>query len=207
MAAALEMTRMELRRLIILAPAEGAYGIELARQIWALAGPCELQVLFLCVLVQGLMELHDESAVRLRLITLASQIRNDHIDVETHIEPRLTWIEAVAHTWRPGDIVICCAEQRVRTPLYGQQPLSQVLEQAFDIPVFVLTGLYMQQQEPPPNKYWRITRWLIPIAIVIGFFYVETHVDSITVGLAHTLLLTAVALAEIGLLAAWSLFT
>jgi hypothetical protein len=204
MAVELETTKMELSRLIVLVPAEGAYGIELARRIWALAGPCELKVLFLCVLGQ---DLHNESAVRLRLSTLASQIRYDRVEVETHIDPALTWIEAVGRNWQPGDIVICCAEQMIRTEFYGNQPLCQVLEQTLDVPVFVLTGLYSQQPEPVPDKYWRITRWLIPIAIVIGFFYVESHVDSVTLGLAHTLLLTAVALAEIGLLAAWSLFT
>jgi hypothetical protein len=204
MAAELQKTSMEVRRLIVLVPDQGADGISLAQRVWALAAPCELQVLFLCAPEAAAFQ---ESTIYLRLITLASQIRSDQVQVETCIEPALNWMQAVAHHWQPGDIVICCAEQKMNTVSHGRQPLSQVLEQILGVPVFVLEGMYAKEEANAPQHLGGIARWLIPVIIIGIFFFVETRVDSLTAGLAHTLILATIAVAEVGLLAAWSLFT
>ena len=204
MSGELQTTRMEVRRLIVLVPDQGADGNSLAQQVWTLAAPCQLQVLFLCAPES---DAYQESTIYLRLITLASQIRNDQVQVDTCIEPELNWVQAVMRHWEPGDIVICCAEQTYKTVSHGKQPLWQILEHTLGVPVFVLQGMYAQESIGAPQRGWGIARWLVAAILIAVFFFVETRIDSVTAGLARTLILVAFAIAEVGLLAAWSLFT
>jgi len=204
MSGELQTTRMEVRRLIVLVPDQGADGNSLAQQVWTLAAPCQLQVFFLCAPESDAFQ---ESAIYLRLITLASQIRSEQVQVDTCIEPNLNWMEAVWRHWQPGDIVLCCAEQTYKTATHGRQPLYQVLENALGVPVFVLEGVYAREAAGDAQHSWTIARWLVPLILIAVFFFVEARIDSVTAGLTHTLVLVAFAIAEIGLLAAWSLFT
>ena len=205
MSGELQTTKLDVRRLIVLVPDQGADGNSLAQQIWALAAPCQLQVFFLCAPES---DTYQESAIYLRLITLASQIRSDQVQVETCIEPHLNWMQAVSRHYQPGDIVICCAEQMYSTASHGRQPLYQMLECTLGVPVFVLEGVYARESANAlQQRNWSVLRWLVPVALIGGFFFLETRIDSVTAGLAHTLVLVAFAIAEIGLLAAWSLFT
>jgi hypothetical protein len=200
----LQTTRMDVRRLIVLVPDQGADGNSLAQQVWTLAAPCQLPVLFLCAPESDAFQ---ESAVYLRLITLASQIRNDQVQVDTCIESGLNWAQAVSHHWEPGDIVICCAEQTYKTATHGRQPLWQMLEYTLGVPVFVLEGVYARESVSDSQHGWNVARWLVSLILIALFFFVETRIDSATAGLARTLILVVFAIAEVGLLAAWSLFT
>ncbi len=203
----LQSTRMEVSRLVVLVPDHDTYGIELARRVWALAEPCGLEVLFLCVPGPSASQ---ESAIQLRLITLASQVRSERVPVDTRIESGVSWSAAVSRHWRPGDLVLCCAEQTVQTRERGMQPLWRVLECALGTPVFVLTGLYAEQAAgaPDPLESLRpLVRWVILLLIIGVFLVAEVRVDSVTTGLSHTLALIAMGLAELGLIALWCLST
>ncbi len=206
--AQLQATRMEVSRLVVLVPDHDTYGIELARRVWALAEPCELGVLFLCVPGTGATQ---ESATLLRLITLASQVRSEKIQVDTCIERNVSWSAAVSRHWQPGDLVLCCAEQTVQTRGRGMQPLWQVLEFALGTPVFVLTGLYGDQITQPArataNPLGSYARWLIPLLMIGIFFFAQAQLDGLTTGLTHTLALVTLALVELTLLTLWALGT
>jgi hypothetical protein len=204
MSGELQTTSLDVKRLIVLVPDQGADGNSLAQRVWSLAAPCELQVLFLCVPES---DAYQESAIYLRLITLASQIRSDQVQVDTCVEPGQGWVEAVVRHWRPGDIVICCAEHTIHTTSYGKQPLYNVLEETLGVPIFVLEGVYALQPARANQHGPRTLHWLIPILIIAVFFFVETRVDSLTTGMAHTLILAAFAVVEVSILAAWSSFT
>jgi hypothetical protein len=201
--------RVDAQRLLVLVPDAGLDANELARQVWALAAPCELHVHFLCVLQAGADHAGHDAAMRLRLATLASLIRDDHVDVNTEVAPQQGWVTAVRRAWQPGDLVLCCAEQKVATVATGNQPLYAVLEFALDVPVFVLTGLY---SEPPGRRYLirdalpRIGYWVVICALLVGFFVVDAQIGQQTAGLAHALLLLAASLVEIGLIALWIRF-
>lgn len=203
----LHVQRLEVNRLLVLVPDEGADGNELARQVWALAAPCELPVLFVCALGA---HVNRESAMRLRMATLASMIRDDRVDVSTEVVSRTSWVATVHRLWQPGDLVLCCAEQTVQTLASGRQPLCQVLDFALEIPVFVLTGLYTAPPglKPSGNDIaGRVFYWAVFVAIVVVFFYVEAQIDQQLAGLARTLLLLAIGLVEIGVIAAWGMRT
>jgi hypothetical protein len=200
----LETTRVEVSRLIVLVPDHGVYGMELARRIWSLAAPCELKVLFLCALET---ETAQESAMRLRLATLGALIRDEKIQVETHIVTQQTWVEAVWHVWQPGDIVICCAEHRIATRIQGDLPLSQMIEYILEVPTYVLPGMYAADPAKTTATTRSVSRWLALLLIIASFYFIEKQVAGISLDLAHLFFLAVIALAGVGLLAAWALLT
>jgi hypothetical protein len=201
---AVNVQRLEVNRLIVLVPDQGADGNELARQVWTLAAPCELSVLFVCV--PG-TDGNRESAARLRMATMASLIRDERVEVSTQVISRTSWVNAVRRLWQPGDMVLCCAEQMVQTFASGRRRLCQVLEFALDVPVFVLTGLYT---EPPHLKASgdgipsRILYWASLAAIMAIFFFVEVQIDQQMAGLARTALMLLAGLVELGVIVVWS---
>ena len=200
----------------MLVPDEGADGIELARKVWALATPCELPVVLLYLLGAGSDSGRDsrsrdeasrEPSARLRLATLAAQVRDDHIHVETHVIPSQGWVGAIRQLCQPGDLVLCCAEQTVPIVSSGRQPLHQVLSFMLDVPVFVLTGVYSEpraRDNRSPKQFSRAAFWSVVVAIVVVFFFVQVQVDQQMVGLARTLLLLCSALVELGVIAIWN---
>lgn len=198
----IKSTRMEVGRLVVLVPDRDTYGIELARRVWALAEPCELKVLLLCVPGQGASQ---EPTILLRLITLASQVRSERVQVDTCIEHGMSWSAAVSRHWHSGDLVICCAEQTVHTRGHGMQPLWQVLEYALGAPVFVLTGLYARHAAETTPRFGTYARWIVPLIMISILVLTETHMDSLATGFLHTLALIGIGLAEMCLLALWSL--
>jgi hypothetical protein len=206
--------RMDVQRLIVLVPDEGADGVNLARKIWALAAPCELSVLFVRFLG---MEKDDsgaardaesrESAARLRLATLAALVRDEHVQVETSIIPGPGWVNALRQLCCPGDLVLCCVEQTVPTTASGRQPLHQALSWVLDVPVFVLTGLYGEPrllEDRTPRALPRVLFWSVTVAIVAVFFALQVQVNTQAVGLMRILLLVCSAFVELGAIALWS---
>ena len=86
-------------------PEDGLDANAFAGRVWALAAPCELPVHFLCVLTDRSDAAKREAAMRLRLATLASLIRDGKVEVTTEVVTRQGWVGAVRSTWMPGDLV------------------------------------------------------------------------------------------------------
>ena len=193
-----------MRRLIVLIPDQGVDGAALAQRVRSLATPCELDIALISVLESGA---HPASAVRLRLATMASQIGDERVRVETSVLTGQSWAAAVRRVEQPGDIVICCAEHRVPTATNGRQPLYHMLEWLLDVPVYVLAGLYTEpatQRKSAPPISTRLTRWLALLAILASFFVAQVQISHLPVGLAHTALILFAALIELGLIVIWS---
>ncbi|HEY3342924.1 MAG TPA: hypothetical protein VGK81_12935, partial [Anaerolineae bacterium] len=204
---AVNAQRLEVNRLIVLVPDQGADGNELARQVWQLAAPCELPVLFVCALgAEGCRE----SAVRLRMATMAALIRDEHVNVSTQIVPHASWVTAVRHLWQPGNLVLCCAEQKVQTLASGKRPLWQVLEFALEAPVFVLAGLYTE----PPQLHksasgvnLQLNHWAMLAAIITAFLVVDAMIAQQVADLSQLTLLLVAGLVELGVIAVWGAST
>ena len=201
-----QTTPLTVDRLIVLVPTPGAEGVALARRIWALASPCELKVVLLCAVDDDASR---ESAARLRLATIASLIRDDHVEVETLVFTRQSWVGAVRRLYQPGDVVLCCVEQTIPTAANGRQPVWRVLQWVLNLPVYVLEGLYSETpstQSPAAAAFARVITKSALAVIVAVFLYAALQIDMTTVGAAHTLLLLVAVVVELGLIAIWSSF-
>lgn len=193
------------RRLVVLTPDWDLNEAELARRIWMLASPRCLTVLYF-----GLT--HDsgtEARARRRLATLAALTRDDGVAVQTRLDLGTHWIPAVAAGQRPGDLVVCHAEQWVKGGLagLGRRPLAHALASQLQTPVYLCSGFYPVLPENTTHWSAPILSWVVPLAILIGFFLLQVQIAQQVTGWLQTTLLSASVALEFGLVGLWNFFS
>jgi hypothetical protein len=201
-----EQDHVALTRLVILVPNQGINTYALSRRVKALATPCQLRVLFLGL---GGYAGVDTSA-HYRLATLGSMTRDQGVGVDVHVEPDDNWVRAVHRILQPGDAVICMAEQMITLRTCGRRALSQVIEYLLDVPVYVLTGMYVAERARGPQISARMSLVLqtlshvAMLALVMSVLWALVRIDLATTGILRTGLLCVLGLVEVGLIGAWS---
>jgi len=180
------------RRLIVLAPDPEADIANAAPRLWELANAlgCGIQLIGLC------REEAQESSLRRQMITLSAMLAP--VPVESHIEFGRDWLEVVRHNWQAGDVIACFAGQPSGQ---GHLPLSQVLTTEMNVTVHVLDGLYV---DAAPHSKWpsMLMFWTGALGVLAAFFWLQVRLLS--VDWAHTTLLYASILAEVGVLWGWN---
>jgi hypothetical protein len=183
-------------RLIILVPDQDIDETGLARQVWDLAVPARLSVLFLCLCSQA----EQEYGLRRKLAALAGLTRDDRISVGVQFEFGRDWLGELRSIQRPGDIVLCHAEQVIGL---RQKPLSRLLDSALDLPVYVIAGYYVPSPGAPA-LFRQIFFWTGATAIIAGFFWLQAQISQPVGDLARSILLVISVLVEVGSIWAWN---
>ena len=174
------------RRLIVLIPNLEADLTAVIQRVWELANVTGAHIKFL-----GLCnDAAQEPSLRRSLITMTAIANYDNVSAEAEIMVAKDWVETVKSHWRPGDMVVCFSEQRAGLL---QKPLSQILQSDLNIPLYILSGLY-PQKDSSSNWLTYVAAWTGFIAIIIGFFVLQTRIDLLTKDWTRTgLLLLSVA--------------
>jgi hypothetical protein len=189
-------------RLVVLVPDSDVDEAELASRILSLAAPRWLQVLF----VGAGPGPEAELLARRRLSLLAAMTRDDRTSVETRLEPDGDWLRAVHRVWRPGDLIVCHAEQ-VLSGLSGRpKSLANAIVSALNTPVYVLSGFYPRQASEWSPRLARFLSWLPPLAILVVFFMLQVRIAQGTTGWVQTALLCLSVVVECGLIGACERF-
>lgn len=186
------------RRLLVLIPDQDVNEADLARCIWTLAETAKLDVLLLGSITQG-----DEAYVRRRLINIASFLRNGRIRIETTLRHQNTWQHALQDTVRPGDLLVCHAEQRISHNGLKKHPLSKVLLATLNKPVYVLNGFYPGLRVELSLPIGRWISAVVPIVIIIGFFFLQIQIDIDKTGWVGKILFMISILIEAVLIGLW----
>ena len=162
-----------LRRLLVLVPDSEVDERELARTIWSLADRRQLDVLLV-----GTVWQRDAGYARRRLVNLASQIRDRRLRVDTVLRPRPSWLQAITELRRPGDLIICHAQQKVSLDGWRRQRLAQVLITHQPSPVYVLNDFYAGLPIERPLFWGKLISWLIPLLIIAGFTLLQISLSQ-----------------------------
>lgn len=184
------------QRVIVLIPQQEMDDSGLARRIWSLAAPRSLKVLYLGLCV----DVSREYRLRRRLVTLAAITRDDRVFVETQLEIGNDWLRTVKTVWRPGDMVVCHAEQIAGM---RRRPLSEAMISTLQVPVCILNGFYSPDRVNPALLKG-VVSWFGSIAIIVGFFWVQAGIERMAKDWAHTALLYLSVVAEFGLIWIWN---
>jgi hypothetical protein len=187
------------RRLIVLVPALDVDEAAVARRIWELAAPAGLAVLFLGLCAGS----SQEPGMQRRLVTLASLTRDARIQLETRLEFGRNWLRWIRAVYRPGDVIVCDAEQLSGR---GSKPLRQRI-QALGAPVWTLAGLYPPGGATRPSGPAELVFWVVSLAILAGFFWMQIRIVRLHEDWADNMLLYLSAVVETGLLWAWHHFS
>ena len=157
--------------LIVLIP-PSSDSMAATHKIWELAIPLEAQVLLLGLCKDAEQEL----GLRRQLVTMASLLEDGKVSTELKIEYGTNWVQAVKRNYQAGAVIVCFAEQR--TGLF-QRPLSQILQSDLDAPLYILSELY-PQNDPASNGLAQAAVWIGSIAIIAGFFVLQTRISLLT---------------------------
>jgi len=190
--------RMETARwLIVLVPNVEADLAVATRRIWELASAGGGRVRFV-----GLYEnVAQELILRRQLVNMSAMVGNGgRIYTETELVFGKDWVEVVRLRWQAGDMVICFAEQHIG-PL--NRPLSQVLQSNLDVPVYILSGLY-PQNDLHSNWPTQVVAWMGSMAIIFGFFVLQVRMDHFTKNWLHIVLLLLSIPVEACMIWAWN---
>ncbi len=187
-----------LRRLLVLIPDCEVDERALARTLWSLAERRQLNVLLV-----GTVGQRDSSYAHRRLINLATQIRDGRLRVDMVLRPRPSWLEAITELRRPGDLIICHAQQKVSLNGWQRQPLAQVLSTYQPSPIYVLNDFYARLPIERPLFWGRLVSWLVPLLMITGFTLFQLWLSQQTVSWFYFLGMGLSLFLEVIAIAAW----
>jgi hypothetical protein len=111
------------------------------------------------------------------------------IENESRLALGGNWIREIREVWQVGDQVVCLAEQAILDQKLKRMPLSTAISGALNVPVLVLTGLYMETQPCQRIRLSELRWWGIALMILITFLGVMVWIDKMTSGFVNTILL------------------
>ena len=183
------------RRLIVLVPDDDLDYAAATRRVWELAGELKAHILFI-----GLCkDPEQEPGLRRQLITMTAMVQDGNASAETCIETGTNWVTIVKRNYRPGDLVVCFAEQRAG---FLQKPLSQILQSSLNIPVYIISEVFMETA----GMNWRsqITLWTGYAGIVIAFCLLQVRIVQLPKDGFQSLLLLLSIIPEFWLIWVWN---
>jgi hypothetical protein len=187
-----------LRRLLVLIPDEEVNEVRLAQTIWLLAMPYDLDVLLIGVAWRG-----DAAYSRRRLVSLATQVRNGRVRVETTIYPRKSWLKAIAQNWRPGDVIVCHDQQRVSPNGWRRQLLGNWLLDVHASPVYILKGFYSGLPLEIFTLRGKALSVGVPLLIIVLFIFLQAGISQWPASWFYFPAMILSVSVEIGLIALW----
>jgi hypothetical protein len=123
------------RRLIVLIPDFQTINQKsLGRLIWGLASPRKCAVLYLSIVDK----LYDEILAAHKLTRLAASTNDRFVHVDIMVEIGIPWLRIIKQISRPGDVLICFEDHFSRNGMFRRKPISAILADQLDLPVYVL---------------------------------------------------------------------
>lgn len=184
------------QRLVVLIPNLDVNEAEIAREIWKLAFPPGLAVLFL-----GLCpNVNEEPRVRRRLATIAALTRDQRVSVDIQLEFGRDWIKKLKTVLEAGDLVVCHAEQQ--SGLW-RQPLELVLA-SLHIPTITLKGFIPSMHKSSSTFLRESVFWMVSLAILAILFWFQSRILRISEEWVKDTLLSLSVLIELGLIWVWN---
>jgi hypothetical protein len=194
------MTLPAVKRLVVLVPNQDIDVATFSRKIWSLAFPDRLGILLITLPTESDYLLTAER----RLTTIAAMLRDPRLHIETQVFPSRSWLKIARQVWKPGDLLVCPAEQAISTGIGKRSALALALASTFKAPVYRLKGFYQQPKAGIPNWIKTIPYWVVLLATIAGFFKFEAVVDASVKGWVGRILLLIIVAIEIGLIYLWT---
>jgi len=168
------------RHLIVLIPHSEFDLALLARKVWELANASGSHVQFLGLYNDALQE----PKLRRDLVTLSAMVKDDKVYSEIEILAGKDWGHVIKERYHAGDMIVCFAEQS--TGLL-KQPLSEVLQTELNIPIYILSNLYLRENS---RSSWQsqLAVWVGSIAIIAGFFMIQMKIEQLPKDLSYYIL-------------------
>ncbi len=195
--------QVEKGRLVVLVPESLVANIEMMNKIYQMATREQREVFYL-VLVNGDTEI---LAATRSAATLKALVSGGRFSSASRVVQASRWLSALREIYRPGDVIVCHAEQQVRGGFLRTVPASEFLRAGMQVPVRVISGFYHPVRTQIQEWLAGAVYWAGVLAIVGTFFFLEISLDQGLHGAARSALLIVLLLATLAAGIAWTRIT
>lgn len=187
-------------RLIVLVPENLLGNTELMNKVYRMATREEREVFFLA-LVDGSTQL---LAATRSVATLKALVSGGRINAGSQVVEASHWLPALREIFRPGDVIVCQAEQQVRSGFLRTVPVSDFVREHMKAPVRTISGFYRPVRMQMQHWLGNIVYWVGLLAIIVSFFMLEVRLEQGVHGIARTVLLIVLLIAALGAGIIWN---
>ena len=191
------------KRLIVLLPQSLAGKTDLAREVNKQAARHGADVLYLALLDNP----EGNLAAARAMATMKAVTSDYHLVAQSRLVSISDWQKILQDSILPGDLVLCFAEQTVRTGMFTVEPISDYLREKFNLHVQTLSGWYHPAHEQIKRILNQVIAWAGFLFILVSFSILEVNLDRAVHGVNHAILLGLFILVEFGLILAWNRIT
>ncbi|NMB67934.1 MAG: hypothetical protein GYA20_04160 [Chloroflexi bacterium] len=188
------------KRLIVLLPESLAGSTDLAHQINWMASLQPFNVLYLPMVEEDSNPL----VVSRRMTTMVAATIGEPMHVSSRAIARKGWLDSLREIYQPGDLLVCMAEQSVKTGFMHAVSMQDYLQDVLQIPCRTVNGYYHPEHDR--IRQWLLTAvfWLVALAILIVFSLLEINIDQSLHGSMRIVVLILAVSLELGLLMLWT---
>ncbi len=190
-------------RLVVLVPDQDVDAVRFGRAIRNTARSETTDVL----LVSAVNSVESELAARRRQATIASQIRDFDFHVEVHVIWNGSWIEITRQLAVASDCVVCPPEMTVRAGLRKREALDAAIARRLNLAVIPLPGFFKNNRPAFIQALLRIGYWAVILAIVAGFFVLESDASQAAPGWVGQVFVVLLMIFELGAIYLWTAIT
>lgn len=181
-------------RFIVLIPSVEIDPAELKLQLSKLGLMRSQEVLLLGKYSRWATDNHANSLFR-----LAMDMRLTGINVTYKLVREVQdWVMVLRQSADAADIVICHEE-------YQGQKLQKAITAELGLTAYVMSGIYNTRIKRWEMALTRICFELLPLALIIGTFWLQVQISSQTDGLLNSVLLVLTVLFDVAVMFVWSL--
>ncbi len=191
------------QRLVVLVPDQDVDEVHFSRAIRGVMLPETTHV----VLVTAVNSVESELAARRRLAIISSQVSDFYVYVEARIVWHRTWIAAARETAGEGDQIACPPELTSRVGLRKREPLDETIARRLGLKVIPLPGFFTKSRTPLTQALLQVGYWAVILAIVAGFFVLESGTSQAAPGLVGQVIVVLLMIFELGAIYLWTAIT
>lgn len=190
-------------RLIVLLPTGLEGNLALARSVHQLARQNQADVFYLMLVDDDEQTLQISRA----LATMKAITADGNLSVGSRLVSTPDWLAALRSIYRPGDTLVCQAEQTVRNGFLRVRPLDEFLVDLLPAPVLTLHGFYHPQRQQIRDWTNGLLHWAGFLLIIAAFTLLEIKFEPTVHGTVHAIVLGVFITAEFGAVLLWNRIT
>ncbi|HEX7599439.1 MAG TPA: hypothetical protein VF518_14580, partial [Polyangia bacterium] len=136
-----------------------------------------------------------------------SQVNEMKYAVDFRVVWDRSWVHAAAELAAPGDLFICPPEVSIRTGFRKSEPLDAVLARKLNVATQPLAHFFTHPGPAIPQFLMRILYWAVILAILGGFFILESDASQAASGFLGQSLVVILMAFELGAIYLWTTIT
>jgi hypothetical protein len=139
-----------------------------------------------------------------RMATMVAATIGEPMLVTSRVIARRGWLDSLRGIYQPGDLLMCMAEQSVKTGFMHAVSMQDYLQGVLQIPCQTVSGYYHPAHDRARQWLLAAAFWLVALAILAGFTLMEINIDQSLRGFARITLLILAVFLELGILMSWT---